>query len=204
MTTGTAGPDGLVIGVALFDDVVALDSGRPWEVFATWGRLWPDDGVRVLLVAEEDKPIRCVGGLQVLPDHTWDDVPRLDVLVYPGGPGAKAQLGDAAVRTRLRSVAAGARVMASVCTGALVLADAGLLDGRPATTHWASVGLLAEAGRDIEVREGVRYVDAGDVVTSAGVTAGLDLALHLVARLHSEERAAAVARALEYEIAPEA
>ena len=203
MTPPEAPGAGLVFGIALFDDVVALDWAAPWEVLATWGRLWPDDGVRVHLVAEEDTPVRCVGGLAVLPDRTWESVGHLDVLIYPGGPGAKAQLGDPALRARLRAVAADAHLMASVSTGALVLADAGLLDGRRATTHWASLELLADAGQGIEVQRGVRFVDAGPVVTSAGVSAGIDLALHLVARLHSDERAAAVARALEYEFAPD-
>jgi transcriptional regulator GlxA family with amidase domain len=92
--------------------------------------------------------------------------------------------------------------MTSVCTGSLVLADAGLLDGRPATTHWASLELLASLGREIDVRAAERYVDDGDVITAAGVSAGIDAALHLIARLHSPERAAEVRREIQYDPEP--
>lgn len=185
-------------GIALFDDVIALDWVAPWEVFSTWARLWPDDGVSVVTVAETIHPVRCVGGLRVLPDTTWAEGAGFDVFVYPGGPGAKSQLGDERVRARVRALSESVPLVGAVSTGALVLADAGLLDGRAATTHWGSLDLLESTSHDIEVRTNVRFVDAGPVVTSAGVSAGIDLAFHLVARLHSTERALAIARALEY------
>jgi transcriptional regulator GlxA family with amidase domain len=116
--------------------------------------------------------------------------------------GTRPQLGDESVRARLRGIAGAGTLMTSVCTGALVYADAGLLDGRPATTYWAQLDLLASLGRDIDVRGEARFVDDGDVVTAAGVSAGIDMALHLVARLESVERAQEVRRYIQYDPEP--
>ena len=188
----------LHFGIALFDGVEELDWAGPWEVLGAWARYFPDDGARVCTLAPSTEPVTCAKGARVLADHTWDDHPHLDVLVYPGGEGTRRQLGDRAVRAWVRAVAEEAQLVASVCTGALVLADAGLLDGRPATTHWASLDHLAGLGADIEVRRHERFVDDGDVVTSAGVSAGIDMALHLVARFAGEERGREVQRIIEY------
>lgn len=192
------------IAVALFDDAEELDFAGPWEVFGVWADGWPQDGVELFTVAETSEPIRCANGLRVLADHTWDGLEHVDVLVYPGGIGTRGQLGQAHVRERMRDLAAAGTLMTSVCTGSLVLADAGLLDGRPATTHWASLDLLRSLGREIDVRPDDRYVDDGEVVTAAGVSAGIDMALHLVARLQSPERAAEVRREIQYDPAPPA
>ncbi|HZO63341.1 MAG TPA: DJ-1/PfpI family protein [Gaiellaceae bacterium] len=190
------------IGIALFDGAEELDFAGPWEVLAAWSRQWPDDGVEVLTVADSLEPVRCAKGLRVLPDATWETAGRLDVLVYPGGRGTRSQLGDDSVRGRLRGLASGGTLMTSVCTGSLVFADSGLLDGRPATTYWGELELLASLGKDIDVREQDRFVDDGDVVTAAGVSAGIDMALHLVARLHSVERARGVRRYIQYDPEP--
>jgi transcriptional regulator GlxA family with amidase domain len=190
------------IGIALFEDAEELDFAGPWEVLAAWSRQWPDDGVEVFTVAERLEPVRCAKGLRVLPDVTWATAGHIDVLVYPGGMGTRPQLGDETVRERLRGLAGDGTLMTSVCTGALVYADAGLLDGRPATTYWAQLELLASLGRDIDVRGEDRFVDDGDVVTAAGVSAGIDMALHLVARLHSVERAREVRRYIQYDPEP--
>ncbi len=192
-----------VIAVVLFDGVEELDWVGPWEVLATWARGWPDDGARVFTVADDDAAVvRCANGARVLADHRWDDVADFDVLVWPGGRGTLAQLGDEVVRARVRQAADAGVLMASVCTGALVYADAGILDDRPATTHWSSLDHLAALGSNIEVRRQDRFVDDGQVVTAAGVSAGIDMALHLVARLHSAERARQVRRAIQYDPAP--
>jgi transcriptional regulator GlxA family with amidase domain len=190
------------IGVALFDGAEELDWAGPWEVLAAWAQQFPDDGVRVFTLAREEGPVTCAKGLRVLPDETWETAPPLDVLVYPGGRGTRVQLGDEEVRAWLRGIAASGALVTSVCTGSLVLADAGLLDGRPATTHWGSLELLPTLGRDLEVRPDDRFVDSGDVVTAAGVSAGIDMALHLVARLHSPERAREVRRYIQYDPEP--
>jgi transcriptional regulator GlxA family with amidase domain len=192
----------VIIGVALFDGAEELDWAGPWEVLAAWATQWPDDGVRVLTLAREAGTITCAKGLRVLPDETWESAPPLDVLVYPGGLGTRRELVDEAVLDWVREIAAGGTVVSSVCTGSLVLAAAGLLDGRPATTHWQSLALLPTLGREIEVRPDDRFVDDGSVITAAGVSAGIDMALHLVARLHSRERAREVRRYIQYDPEP--
>jgi len=190
------------IGVALFDGAEELDWAGPWEVLAAWSRQWPDDGVRIFTVARSAEPVTCAKGLRVIPDETWESAPTMDVLVYPGGQGTRPQLGDEAIREWVRGIAASGALVTSVCTGSLVLADAGLLDGRPATTHWGSLAHLSTLGSDIEVRPDDRFVDDGEIVTAAGVSAGIDMALHLVARLHSPERARDVRRYIQYDPEP--
>jgi transcriptional regulator GlxA family with amidase domain len=192
----------MVIGIALFDGAEELDWAGPWEVLAAWATQWPDDGVRVLTLARAAGEITCAKGLRVLPDETWETAPPLDVLVYPGGLGTRRDLQDEAVLDWIRGLAAGDTVIASVCTGSLVLAAAGLLDGKPATTHWGSIELLPTLGQDIEVRPDHRFVDNGEILTAAGVSAGIDMALHLVSRLHSTERAREVRRYIQYDPEP--
>jgi transcriptional regulator GlxA family with amidase domain len=189
------------IAIALFEGAEELDWAGPWEVLAAWSRQWPEDGVEVVTVAESNEPVACAKGLRALADTTWDELGAVDVLVYPGGRGTRAQLGDERIRSRLSSLASAGTLMTSVCTGSLVYADAGLLDGRAATTHWSALELLGELG-DVDVRTDDRFVDTGEVVTSAGVSAGIDMALHLVARLHSPERAREVRRYIQYDPEP--
>jgi transcriptional regulator GlxA family with amidase domain len=190
------------IGIALFDGAEELDWAGPWEVLAAWATLWPDDEIEVVTVAEGSGLVTCAKGLRVQPDWTWETVPALDVLVYPGGVGTRAELADEAVLARLRSLHAGGTLLTSVCTGALVFAAAGLLDGRPATTWWGALDELPTLGAGVEPRPDDRFVDTGDVITAAGVSAGIDVALHLVARLHSEERAREVRRYIQYDPQP--
>ena len=137
-----------------------------------------------------------------MPHGSVADAPVLDVLVYPGGVGTRARLADASHLDWVRAMRASTPLLASVCTGSLVLAAAGLLRDRSATTHWASLDALAALDDTIEVRADARFVDDGDVVTSAGVSAGIDMALHLVARLATVERAVAVRRGIQYDPAP--
>ena len=195
-------PERVTIGVALFDGAEELDWAGPWEVLAAWATQWPEDGVEVFTIAEGTEPVRCAKGLRVCADRTWETAPPLDVLVYPGGRGTRAQLGDEAIQRRLRKLARRGTLMTSVCTGSLVYADAGLLDGRAATTHWGSLDHLASLGDGIQVRPEERFVDTGEIVTAAGVSAGIDMALHLVARLHSVERAREVRRYIQYDPEP--
>jgi transcriptional regulator GlxA family with amidase domain len=197
-----AGPAGHSFGFVLFDGVEELDWAGPWEVVTAWGMHFPDDDVTAFTMAPGDGPVTCAKGARVLADHTWADHPAVDVVVYPGGQGTRPQLGDESVRAFVRALAAEASLVTSVCTGALVLADAGLLNGRPATTHWASTELLGELGTGIEVRPDDRFVDDGDVVTAAGVSAGIDMALHLVGRLAGAERARQVQKIIQYYPAP--
>jgi transcriptional regulator GlxA family with amidase domain len=190
------------IAVAVFDAAEELDWAGPWEVLGMWARGWPEDGIEIFTVARTREPVTCAKGLRVLADRTWDELGRIDVLVYPGGRGVLSQLGDRRIRARVREVAAAGTLMTSVCTGSLVYADAGLLDGRPATTHWSALEDLARLGKDVDVRPDERFVDSGDVITAAGVSAGIDMALHLVARLHSPQRARDVRRHIQYDPEP--
>jgi transcriptional regulator GlxA family with amidase domain len=190
------------IAIALFDGAEELDWAGPWEVLAAWAQQWPGDGVEVFTIAESDEAITCAKGLRVLPDRTWDTAEAFDVLVYPGGMGTRRELKDGRVLARLRAARDGGALMTSVCTGALVYAAAGFLRDRPATTYWSALPRLAEIDPTIELRPDDRFVDSGDVVTAAGVSAGIDMALHLVARLHSPERAREVRRYIQYDPEP--
>jgi transcriptional regulator GlxA family with amidase domain len=190
------------IGILLFPDVEELDAVGPWEVLAFWTRHFPEDGYSVGCVSRDGAPVRAAKGLGIEAHYSFDDAPPLEVLIHPGGQGTRPQLVDAAHLDWVRGQRARVPIMASVCTGALVYAAAGLLSGRPATTHWASLDHLAELDSSIEVRREARFVDDGDVVTSAGVSAGIDMALHLVVRLISFERAEAVRRGIDYAPVP--
>ena len=189
------------IAIAVFEGAEELDFVGPWEVLAAWRYLHPDD-VEVFLVADRADPVTCAKGMRVLPERTWDDAGEFDVLVYPGGRGTRAQLGDERVRGRLRGLKERGTLMTSVCTGSLVYADAGLLDGRPATTYWSTFDELLSLGTDITARPGDRFVDDGEVVTAAGVSAGIDMALHLVGRLGSPDKAREVRRYIQYDPEP--
>ncbi len=190
------------IGIFVFAGAEELDFVGPWEVLRAWERLDPDAGVHVFTVGDQGGAIECAKGLKVVPDYTWQTAPPIDVLVYPGGMGTRNQIGDERIRSWVRGVAQRGALMTSVCTGSLVFADAGLLDGRPATTHWASLDTLAALGSGIVVRPDDRYVDTGQVITASGVSAGIDMALHLVRRLRSEEWARQVRRYIQYDPAP--
>jgi len=190
------------IAVALFDGAEELDFAGPWEVLAAWAKQWPDDRVEVFTVASTSDPVACAKGLRVLADHTWEDAPTFDVLVYPGGIGSRRELADPVALERLRGLREQGTLMTSVCTGALVYAAAGLLRDRPATTWWGALDTLVELDPTIEARPDDRFVDSGEVVTAAGVSAGIDMALHLVARLHSVERARDVRRYIQYDPQP--
>jgi transcriptional regulator GlxA family with amidase domain len=190
------------IAIVLFENAEDLDWAGPWEVLAAWSKQWPEDGVEVYTVADAMSPITCAKGLRVLPTTPGTRRPRPDVVLWPGGLGARQQLGDERVRGRVRALAAGNTLMTSVCTGSLVYADAGLLDGRPATTYWGALDRLNEIGSDVRVDREARFVDDGDVITAAGVSAGIDMALHLVRRVHSEERARDVRRYIQYDPDP--
>jgi transcriptional regulator GlxA family with amidase domain len=195
------------VAVHLFDGAEELDWAGPYEIFGVWRMLTEEDDaavdpVQLVTVTRDPGPVTCAKGLRVLADHTWDDLGPVDVLVYPGGVGTRAHLGDGTVHAWLHDLRDAGTLLVSVCTGSLVYADAGLLDGRPATTHWGSLDRLGTLGQDVEVRPDDRFVDDGDVVTAAGVSAGIDVALHLVARLDSVERARAVRRYAQYDPAP--
>lgn len=189
------------IAIAVFEGAEELDFAGPWEVLAAWRDLCADD-LEVLLVGDSREPVTCAKGMRVVPHTTWSDLGDVDVLLYPGGRGTRALLGDEAIRRRLEALKDGGTLLTSVCTGSLVYADAGLLDGRPAATYWQAFDELLALGKAIEPRRDERFVDDGDIVTAAGVSAGIDMALHLVGRLGSPDQARQVRRYIQYDPEP--
>jgi transcriptional regulator GlxA family with amidase domain len=190
------------IGIFLFDDVEELDAVGPWEVLAYWTREYPQDGWAVRCLSRDGGAVTASKGLVLGAHLALDDAPPLDVLVHPGGLGTRRLLRDSAHLDWIRAERASVPLMTSVCTGSLVFAAAGLLRGRPATTHWGALDELRALDATVRVQERERWVDDGDMITSAGVSAGIDMALHLVVRLAGADRAREVKRGIEYEPAP--
>ena len=187
------------IGIWVWDGVEELDFTGPYEVLTAWARMARDEReITVQLVAASVEPVTCSHGLRVIPDVALADLGPVDLFLHPGGQ-VGSLLEDEAFQQHLRERAADT-LMTSVCNGAVVYGKAGLLTGRPAATHWSAVDSLAELGVDVD--PDARFVDDGTVVTSAGVSAGIDMSLHLVKRLHSEEAAKLVRRYIQYEPAP--
>jgi transcriptional regulator GlxA family with amidase domain len=145
--------------------------------------------------------VRCAKGLRVLPDHTFANAPALDVVLVPGGQGTRREVQNPVVIEWLRKVGADARWVTSVCTGALLLHEAGFARGRRVTTHWSFVEQLRKRG-DVTVVERTRYVRDGNLVTAAGVSAGIDMALWLIGQIHSPDFARKVQHYVEYNPAP--
>lgn len=190
------------IGILLFHDVEELDAIGPWEVLSFWTRSFPEDGYAVSCLSRSGGLVQCAKGLEVRAHYSYGDAPPLEVLLYPGGRGTRPHLHEDAQLDWVRGQRRNVPLLTSVCTGSLVYAAAGLLSGRPATTHWASLDLLAELDPTVKVRANDRFVDDGDIVTSAGISAGIDMALHLVERLAGTERARQVRRGIQYDPAP--
>jgi transcriptional regulator GlxA family with amidase domain len=156
----------------------------------------------VFLVAERDAPIRCAKGMRVLPDRTTAQCAALDVLLVPGGQGTRREVEDTALLAWIAQVARGAKWITSVCTGALLLTAAGPARDKRVTTHWAFVETLRGRKEAREVLSNYRYVRDANVVTAAGVSAGIDMALWLVGEWHGADFARAVQRGMEYDPAP--
>jgi transcriptional regulator GlxA family with amidase domain len=190
------------MGILIFDGVEELDAVGPWEVLAWWTQNFPDDGYRVLFVSQTGGTVEAAKGLTLTPHTSVDDAEPFDVFLHPGGRGTRPLMRDPDHLEWVRQVAAATPLMTSVCTGSLVYAAAGLLRDRPATTHWGSLDVLTELDPSIQVRPDDRWVDDGDIVTSSGVSAGLDMSLHLVRRLAGAERAREVKRGIQYDPEP--
>jgi transcriptional regulator GlxA family with amidase domain len=193
------------VGIFMFDDVEVLDFAGPFEVFSRT-RLVPGPQSRrstesapfdVFTVAARDRAITATGGLQVTAAYAWADAPAIDILVIPGGFGTRPLLEDLPTADWITKIAPRAQHVTSVCTGALLLAKAGLLANRQATTHHAAYDLLASLDPSITVRRDVRVVHDG-VISSAGVSAGIDMAFDVVEMLHGREVADETAAYIEY------
>ncbi len=181
------------VGILVFDDVEELDFIGPLEVFGMAARLGAE--CTTLLVAAHEGEIRGSYGLRFRPSYTVESCPTLDLLIVPGGYGARTHAQkDPVILDFLRQRRG---PTASVCTGALILASAGLLRGHPATTHYSALDLLAEF-EGVEVRRGARFTLGEQIFTSAGISAGIDLSLALVARMFGDDLAERVATRLEW------
>lgn len=191
----------LTVGIYIFDEVEVLDFAGPFEVFSTASRmglkLSGAAPFRVVLLGK--KPVaRARGGLLVSANHGLGDAPELDLLIVPGGV-VTAELQDAELISWIARTAPRTKLTASVCTGAFLLAAAGLLDEKRVTTHWEDIEDLRAAFPALRVESsGARFIDEGHIVTSAGISAGLDMSLHLVRRMASAEIATATARQMDY------
>lgn len=190
------------VGIVIFEKVEVLDFCGPFEVFSTASlpgtpSTYPEPSLfRAWTVGVTREPIRAVGGLEVIPACSITDHPAFDIIVVPGGYGTRIVPPE--LVEWIRTISPSLEITTSVCTGAFLLAQAGLLDGKPATTHWGSIADLKRHFPNVVVRDDERVVDVGSVVTSAGVSAGIDMALHVVERLHGREAAVLTARDMEY------
>ncbi|HTQ13516.1 MAG TPA: DJ-1/PfpI family protein [Rhizomicrobium sp.] len=194
------------IGILVFDGAEELDFVGPWEVFTmvseVSARAGKDRPHEVKLVAERPEPVRCAKGMRVVPDVTTAQCGKLDVLLIPGGMGTRREAKNGALLAWVAKTAASCQWITSVCTGALILAAAGPAKDKRVTTHWGFIEALRAGGEAAEVLENVRYVRDGNVVTAAGVSAGIDMALWLTGQMHGPATARLVQRAMEYDPAP--
>jgi len=190
------------VAVFVYEGVEILDFGGPSEVFAASGITDKDgkwqNAFNVYIVAESKKTIKSQGFIQVIPEYTISDCPKPDIIVLPGGD-TRASRKNPKVKEWLLENSRTSEVLMSVCTGAFLLGDAGLLDGKKATTWYGRIDALKESYPNTSVIEGTRFVDNGNIVTTAGVSAGIDGALHIVSRLLGHEAAAATAKYMEYD-----
>jgi transcriptional regulator GlxA family with amidase domain len=191
------------VGIVVFPDVEVLDFCGPFEVFSVTRldeerRREEPSPFEVFLVAEGPGPIVTTGGMKVTPDHTLESCPTLDILVVPGGWGTRAEMKNARLVSWIAERAKQVETLTSVCTGSMLLGQAGLLDGRHATTHWRALQWMRDSFPAVTVEEKLHVVEDGHVLTSAGISAGIDMALRVVARYHGESVARNTARTMEY------
>jgi transcriptional regulator GlxA family with amidase domain len=191
------------VGILVFPDVEVLDFCGPFEVFSVTrlneaARREEPSPFEVLLVAETMDTVVATGGLKVIPDVTLETCPPLDILVVPGGWGTRAELKNARLLAWIGERGRQVETLTSVCTGSMLLGQAGLLDGRRATTHWRSLGWMRDSFPAVTVEEKLHVVEDGNVVTSAGISAGIDMALRVVIRYFGEAVGRGTARTMEY------
>ena len=191
------------VGIVLFENIEVLDFCGPYEVFSVTrlreeNRREEPSPFEVLLVAERPDVVTTTGGMKVIPDCTFQNCPKLDILVVPGGWGTRSEMQNPVMLGWLRDRASEVGTVSSVCTGSMLLGFAGLLDGLHATTHWRSLDWMRESFPKVTVEYGQHVVEDGRVFTSAGISAGIDMALKVVARYYGENIARGTARQMEY------
>src|SRR5215471_13249115 len=186
------------LAILIFEDVEVLDFCGPFEVFSVANAFTDPPAFHVFTVAERPGPVLARGGLSVNPHHRLPDCPRPDLLLVPGGQGTRKEMHNPALIDWIKARSQEAELVPSVCTGALLLAKAGLLDGLEATTHHWAIDLLRQTAPQATVHADRRFVDNGWVVCSAGIAAGIDMSLHVVRRLLGQEVAVMTARQMDY------
>lgn len=187
------------VGIYIYKNAEVLDFSGPFEVFSTASRFTrPEETFNVFLVAEESAPVSARGGYSVNPHYDFSNHPKIDVLIVVGGIHTE-ELSKASVIKWVASTSESATVVASVCTGAFILAQAGLLTNLEVTTHWEDIDVLRKSYPELTVIESRRWIDEGKFVTSGGISAGIDMSLHLVSRCVGEELAEKTARQMAFE-----
>lgn len=186
------------IGIFIYDDAEVLDFSGPFEVFSTANRLVEGEVFNVFLISEKSQPVNARGGFSVLAKYNIDNHPVLDTLIVAGGVHDK-QLENSAVIRWITQQNTQVNSIAAVCTGVFLLAQAQVLTEHKVTTHWGDIDQLRDQFPALQVMENVRWVDQGRVVTSAGISAGIDMSLHLVSNLYSEALAIKTARQMEFD-----
>ncbi len=193
----------LIVGILIFDDVEILDVAGPFEVFAVTRlndeqQLQQSSPFKVYLISETNKQIIAIGGLRFTPDVTINNCPELDLLIIPGGWGTRKESKNKILVKWIGNQFTKDRLIASVCTGSCLLGKAGLLDGRNATTHWLAFDFLQESAPQARILKNVRFTLTEPIFTSAGISAGIDLALRIVSHFFGIEVGQATARQMEY------
>lgn len=184
--------------ILIFDDVEVLDFAGPFEAFSVTNELSDYSLLNVYTVAREKAPVTARNGLSVNPDYSINEVPQPDILIVPGGSGTRPILQQQDILTWIKQASQSAEKVLSVCTGALLLAKVGLLDGLKSTTHHSAFELLAEIASNSEIIRDVRFVDNGKVITAAGISAGIDMSLYVIEMLYGKETALHTTEYMEY------
>lgn len=186
------------VAILIYDNVEVLDFAGPFEVFITGSNYGRD--FHVYTVAESNRPVNALGGLSVNPAYTIQDCPKPDIILVPGGRGSRQEMHNKVLTDWIGKNADEVELLLSVCTGALLLAKAGVLEGLRLTTNRLAMDELRQAAPEsAEIVETARYVDNGKIIMSAGISAGIDMSLYVIGRLHGEERARQTAALMEYE-----
>jgi transcriptional regulator GlxA family with amidase domain len=197
----------LIVGILIFDEVEILDVAGPFEVFAVTRlnekqRLKQLSPFKVYLIAEKNKQVISIGGLRLTPDVTISECPELDLLIIPGGWGTRKESKNEIllnwISSQFNAIRTNNNLIALVCTGSNLLGKAGLLDGRDATTHWNAFDFLEKSAPKARILKNVRFTLTAPIFTSAGVSAGIDLALRIVSQFFGTEVGQATARYMEY------
>ena len=193
------------VGIFIFDEVEVLDFAGPFEVFSRTRLLKGAESRRSndsapfnpFTVSIDTKPLTATGGLKIIADYTFNNFPKIDILIVPGGYGTRTLLNNEILLKWIKAVSDKANITSSVCTGSLLLAKAGLLEGKRATTHWGAIEALKSISKDIQVITERRVVN-DEIITSAGVSSGIDMAFMIVENLYGEQVASDTSKYIEF------